>query len=449
MSDTIAALATPYGESAISAIRISGDETRAIFAAIFGIKEPVPNKLYHKKYLSLKGDILDDVMAVFFRAPRSYTGEDSAEIYMHGNILIASTVLDDLCSRGCRLAERGEFTRRAFLNDKLDLCQAEAVVDLIHAGSVAALQVSQSQLSGGLSAKITEINTQLINTLALLETHIDFIDDEIENNKLNEQFYEKLKKTTTDIEALLATNRYREALFGGLNIAIIGRPNAGKSSLLNLLLNSERALVSPIAGTTRDFITESIMLGGYRVNLLDTAGLHEHASSILEELGITKSIEKIKHADAYLFVVDTCDESPCLPDEVRKLLNPTNCCIIENKIDRVDSANFSDFMPECEHIRCAVIQGDHAQISQEIIKFLNKRQILPNELSVVVNSRHVAILEDVRNDVLAASSELSRLNIECAAENIRAGLESLGEIVGRYTTDDMLDRLFSTFCIGK
>ncbi len=447
-SDTITALATPYGESAIAAIRISGAETKQVIVDIFHNDQLVTNVMYYGKYRSIDEIIFDEVMFVFFQSPHSYTGEDAAEIYTHGNMIIVENILHDLCARGCRLANRGEFTRLAFLNGKLDLCQAEAVADIIHASSEEALRISHAQLSGNLSKKVAAIDDDLLNILALLETHIDFIEDEIDNNTISDIFFERFATIFHAIEGLLSTSQYRSVLCGGLNVAIIGRPNAGKSSLLNLLLNTERALVSPEAGTTRDFISESIMLGGLRVNLLDTAGLREYTDSMIEKMGINKSIEKIKHADVYLFVVDTCDSLPTLPKEVISVLNTKNCCIIENKTDCPDSKNYSDFMPEYEHIRCSMLYN-HDDIRQKIIKFLKNHHFFPSEVDVVVNARHVTVLENVKKRIASAIEALNGSRIECAAEDIRDALEILGEIVGQYTTDNMLDKLFNTFCIGK
>lgn len=449
MSDTIAALATPYGESAIAVIRISGGCSRELVCSIFGRTELLANVMYHGTYCSTEGVHVDDTMFVYFRGPRSYTGEDAAEIYTHGNMLIVSEILDDLCIRGCRLAERGEFTRRAFLNNKLDLCQAEAVVDVIHSSNEAALSASNAQLTGKLSGMMGEISSQMLDMLATLETHIDFVDDEIENNILTEEFHKNFKKLTSIIDTLLDTYKYRSVLFGGLNIAIIGRPNAGKSSLLNLLLDSDRALISPEPGTTRDFISESVVLDKYRLNLLDTAGLREHTTSLVEDLGIAKSIEKIKHADAYLFVLDTSDVPPVLPDVVMDMLSPANCCIFENKIDRPDSADYSGFMPKYAHVRCSTLKDERGKICQQLINFLNINQIVPNEVGVVVNVRHAAILKNVRKELQSAADALNAGQLEYSAENVRTALENLGEIVGKYTTDEMLDRLFNQFCIGK
>ncbi len=448
MSDIIAALATPSGESAIAVLRISGQGAYDIICDIFRKENLLANKFYHGGYYSKANDVLDDVMFVFFKSPHSYTGEDAAEIYTHGNMLIVSSILDDLCARGCRLAHRGEFTRRAFLNGKLDLCQAEAVADVIHAASLTAVRVSQAQLAGFLSKKVAEIDNILLDVLALLETHIDFVDDEVDNGNIVEQLTQKINTVVNLIEDLLVTNQYRAALSNGLNVAIIGQPNAGKSCLLNLLLGTDRAIVSSEAGTTRDFISESMMINGYRVNLLDTAGLREQVESEIEAIGISKSIEKIKHADVFLFVIDSCDDVPTLPKDVLDILNRKNCLIIENKSDLPDSKDLKTFMPDYERIHCSVIRKD-PKIYQTIANFLKKNYFLPSELDIVINSRHVAIFKNIKHNMMSALTAFKSFHVECAAEDIRYSLESLGEIIGQYNTEDMLDKLFSTFCIGK
>ncbi|MDR2720839.1 MAG: tRNA uridine-5-carboxymethylaminomethyl(34) synthesis GTPase MnmE [Puniceicoccales bacterium] len=448
MNDTIAALATPHGESAIAVIRMSGRQSLPLLSSIFEREQIVPRMTYRKYYQSNFGVTLDDVMFVFFRGKSSYTGEDSAEIYTHGNMIIVSKILEDLCSRGCRLADRGEFTKRAFLNKKIDLCQAEAVADVIHASSEAALAIAQRQLAGKFSEKLGTINGELLSILATLETHIDFVEEEICGNELNEEIARRLEAIISDIDLLLNSNRYRSILSGGLSAAIIGAPNAGKSSLFNCLLNEERALVSPIAGTTRDFITERIMLGGYTINLLDTAGLRTDTESELELRGMKKTLEQIRRSDAYFLVVDSSAKYPILDCEILPFLGGGNCLVLENKSDLPNSRNCCDFLPQCEHCRVSVL-GEPDLARRLITGFLAKHCFLPKEVEIVIGARHVDILTRAKLALDETRQALGTIGVEFSANNIRNALEILGEMTGHYSSEAMLDRLFSTFCVGK
>jgi tRNA modification GTPase len=445
MNDTVVALATPRGESAIAVIRISGTESLPILKKIFGKKCDHANGrvMCRGVYESLLGSELDDVMFVFFREPSSYTGEDSAEIYTHGNMVIVSKILEDLCARGCRLADRGEFTRRAFLNGKLDLCQAEAVADLIHASSEAALVASRKQLSGGLGEKLRAINEELLSLLAIVEAHIDFLEETVDGSAI----VERLNTVVAALDALIGTHRYRSILNDGLDVAIVGAPNAGKSSLLNCLLDTERALVSPIAGTTRDFIVERTMLGGYLVNLCDTAGMRTAVESELELRGIGKSLEWIRHAGTYLLVLDSASPYPDLGNELLGLLNGNNCLVLENKTDLPHSRPCDDFLPHCEHARVSTLRNPSG-VTAAVKNFLAERNFLPENIDIAVNGRHVDILNRARNEIISAARNF-QVGLEFAAADVRNSLEILGEMVGRYDSETMLDKLFSGFCIGK
>ncbi|MDR2436005.1 MAG: tRNA uridine-5-carboxymethylaminomethyl(34) synthesis GTPase MnmE [Puniceicoccales bacterium] len=448
MNDTIAALATPCGESAIAVIRMSGEKSLIFLADIFERKQIVPRVMYRGHYRSSLGVILDDAMFVFFRGKSSYTGEDSAEIYTHGNMIVVSEVLGDLCERGCRLADRGEFTKRAFLSGKIDLCQAEAVADVIHASSEVALAMAQRQLADKFSKKLSAIGDELLLILAALETHIDFAEEEICGNDLDEKITRRLEAIIADIDSLLDSNRYRPIISGGLSVAIIGAPNAGKSSLFNCLLNAERALVSPIAGTTRDFISERIMLGGYAINLFDTAGLRTDAESELELRGMEKTIEQIHRADAHLFVIDSSAEYPTLDRNILPFLGESNCLILENKSDLPSSRVCCDFLPKCEHCRISAL-GEPDLARASVANFLAKRCFLPKEVEIVVGARHVDILTRAKRVLDETRQTLAAIGVEFSANNIRNALEIFGEMTGRYSSEAMLDSLFSTFCVGK
>jgi tRNA modification GTPase len=268
MFDTIVALATPFGISAIAKIRVSGSLTRMLIEKHLGNKNPVTHSVFLASYRSILGKILDQVIVLFFSNGHSHTGEDSMEIDCHGNPLIIRSIIEDLQVSGCRIAEPGEFTKRAYLNHKIDLCQAEAVLDVIHATNESALEISQKQLRGTLSERIFHFSDALLSLLAAIEARIDFVDEDLE---FDDKIWDKLDETLKEIETIIDSHKFRKTLLHGISVAIVGHPNAGKSSLLNALLNEERALVSDIPGTTRDFVSENIIIEGFLIKIIDTA----------------------------------------------------------------------------------------------------------------------------------------------------------------------------------
>ncbi|MBC8039099.1 MAG: tRNA uridine-5-carboxymethylaminomethyl(34) synthesis GTPase MnmE, partial [Opitutaceae bacterium] len=330
-TDTIAALATPVGTSAIAVVRVSGPDCAALAKALFGRAPLPPRTARHTDYRNLAGAVLDDVLATFYQAPRSYTGEDSLEIALHGNPFIAQSILNDLLARGIRLAEAGEFSRRAFLSGKLDLSQAEAVMDLIHARSERALAAANQQLRGSLGRHLGELTDGLLLVLARIEAYIDFPDEDLpaEDRQI---VVTELDRVLHGTARLLATHHYGELLRDGIKTVIIGEPNAGKSSLLNRLVGRDRALVSPEPGTTRDFIEERIILGPHCLRLIDTAGLNPTPAA-LEKLGIDKTFERAAEADLFLWVLDATHPTPPLPDSIAARLTPENTLILLNKSD--------------------------------------------------------------------------------------------------------------------
>ena len=294
-TDTIAALATPVGTSALAVVRVSGPQAVALTQAIFS-ETPPPRFARHSDYHDSRGRLVDDVLYTYFAAPNSFTGEDSLEISCHGNPFIAQKILEDLLLRGCRPAEAGEFSKRAFLNGRMDLSQAEAIMDLIHARSERALAAANQQLRGSLGRKMDELIFLLINLLANIEAYIDFPEEDLPAED-RRAVIKKLQDLSAGTGQLLATNRYGELLRTGIKTVILGEPNAGKSSLLNCLVGRERALVSPEPGTTRDYIEESIIVDSHWLRLIDTAGLNE-APSALEKRGIEKTLEQAGEAVA-------------------------------------------------------------------------------------------------------------------------------------------------------
>ncbi|MFA5057468.1 MAG: tRNA uridine-5-carboxymethylaminomethyl(34) synthesis GTPase MnmE, partial [Opitutaceae bacterium] len=331
-AETIAALATPAGTSALALVRASGPLAAGLVRAI-SRETPVPRQVRHGDYYDQGGNLIDDVIYVFFQAPHSYTGEDLFEISCHGNPFIINKILGDLYLRGCRPAEPGEFTKRAFLNGRIDLCQAEAVMDLIQAKSERALLAANQQLRGALGRCMQEMTDQLIDLLARVEAYIDFPDEDLPSEDRT-NLLAGVQQLALATARLLATNHYGTILRDGLKTVILGEPNSGKSSLLNRLVGHERALVSAEAGTTRDYLEERITLGPYCIRLTDTAGLNPHPSS-LEKLGMAKTLERTAEADLIMLVLDATRPMPPLPGEVQARLTPQSSLVVINKIDLV------------------------------------------------------------------------------------------------------------------
>jgi len=336
--DTIAALATPLGTAALAIVRASGPACAGIARDALALPcPPLPRVASHADYRALDGSLLDDVVATFFAAPNSYTGDDVLEISCHGNPFIAQKILEDLLARGCRSAEAGEFTRRAFVNGRIDLSQAEAVMDLIHARSERALVVANQQLRGSLGRHLAALTEELLGALARVEAYIDFPDEDLpdEDRDVVRRALDRLAQGT---RRLLATRHYGELLREGIRTVIIGEPNAGKSSLLNRLVGHERALVSPEPGTTRDFIEERIHIGPHCLRLIDTAGLNPSPTP-LEKLGMGKTIERAAEADLFLLVLDVTRPQPdlprSLPPEILERMSAENAVVVLNKIDLV------------------------------------------------------------------------------------------------------------------
>lgn len=451
---TIVALSTPWGMSAIAKVRVSGSLVREIVFRTFGRETLTSHRAFFGNYKNVHGEILDQVIAIFFEASKSYTGEDSLEIDCHGSPLIIRSIIDDIIARGAQMAGPGEYTYRAFLNKKLDLCQAEAVLDVIHATNESALRIAQKQLQGKLSEKIFKLSDDLLSILAHIESHIDFSDEDIE---LNNNIINLVEKVQTDINDIISTHKYRSALQNGISVAIIGAPNAGKSSLLNALLRDDRALVTDIPGTTRDFISENITVGPYHLRIIDTAGLRD-TKDVIENLGIQKTLDNIKTAGLCL-VVEDLTHSSNLTSEVMHALSETVCVLVKNKIDLVDETNNTDI--ECEldkkydfcvsSVKISAKNNTGIQeLEQAIVNAIAQNDIMPKDEEFVINARHKEIFEHLQQSLNRAHAILTqRKPIELCAIDIRESLEIIGQITGQYNTEDMLRKIFSQFCVGK
>jgi tRNA modification GTPase len=448
-TDTIAALATPVGTSAIAVVRISGPDCAALAAALFGWSPPLPARTArHTDYRNLRGDVLDGVLATFFQGPRSYTGEDSLEIACHGNPFIAQSILNDLLARGCRPAEAGEFTRRAFLGGRMDLSQAEAVMDLIHARGERALAAANQQLRGSLGRHLGELTEGLLLVLARIEAYIDFPDEDLppEDRRL---VLDELERVLRGTARLLATHHYGELLRDGIKTVIIGEPNAGKSSLLNRLVGRDRALVSPEPGTTRDFIEERILIGPHCLRLIDTAGLNPTPAA-LEKLGMDKTLERAAEADLFLWVLDATRPAPALPPEVASRLSPGNTVVLLNKSDLLATSPALP-APALPAVQVSALTGDGFSVLTEKITRLADafRQDQGDEI-IAINARHADALRRATECLKTAREKVATAGpVELLSSDLRGALDAFGEIAGKIDNERMLDHLFKTFCIGK
>lgn len=447
---TITAFATPLSESAIAVIRVSGPDSHKIAKEAFGSKKELKARYaVFGVYKSVSGDALDECLYIVFNDKSSYTGEDSLEIYCHGNPFIAKKILSDLITRGCRQALPGEFTRRAFLNGKMDLTQAEAVADIISARSEIALNAAQKLLAGTFGKKISDWNEKIIALLAEIESQIDFSDEEVP--ELDKMYFEsKLSEIISELKSTENTARYASAVHEGINVVIFGPPNAGKSSLLNVLVGEERALVSEEAGTTRDFISENINIGSYRIRILDTAGIREHAASKIEAAGIRRSIECMKKADFFIFVVDASAGMPEIGDEVKALISSENTLIVLNKSDLGTAFDSEKFLPDFEKLSISLLNPEaYEMLSEKMLSVLKTKEIVPQDDVLIVGVRHAESLSRARSYLEESVQTLGVVPLEFTANNLRSSMNELSEILGRFDNEKILDKVFSSFCIGK
>lgn len=430
-ADTIAAIATPLGEGGLAALRISGKEAFAIADRVFRGKKPssAPSHTVHYGHIM---DI-DEVLLTVMRAPRTFTGEDTVEISCHGGILVAKLVLDAILAHGARLAQPGEFTKRAFLNGRIDLTQAEAVIDLIHSRTELALRAANQQLAGALGKRIHALRDSLMLVLAHVEAHIDFPDEDIAPDT-REQLLARLASAVETIQRLLASAPEGQILRRGIRAAIIGKPNVGKSSLLNQLLGQDRAIVSPIAGTTRDTIEETANIRGIPVIFIDTAGLRE-SQDLIEQEGIRRSQKSADQAELILHVFDEIEPLPSYAKPVVYVLN---------KSDIHERSNGGMMAISCK-------TGAGLEALKDRIKDLVWSGRAGSDMSeVMINSRHQEALERARGGIELTIAALQRGDsIELAAMDLRLAVNAIGEIVGKTTTEDLLDAIFSQFCLGK
>jgi tRNA modification GTPase len=463
LEDTIAAVATPVGEGGISVIRVSGRRAFEITDSLFDGKRRIRNLPSHTaafgnfRSAMKDGDILDEVVVVVFKAPHSYTGEDVIEIHCHGGILVTRKILDSLLESGIRHSTPGEFTKRAFINGKMDLSQAEAVADIIHARSDKAHKSSLDQLKGHLSDQIEAIRKELLNFCSLIELELDFAEENIELVG-KESFSERVEQVLCTISRLIDSFNIGRVYRDGIKVVIVGKPNAGKSSLLNALLQENRAIVTDIPGTTRDTIEENITIEGILLRIIDTAGLRE-TNDPIESEGVQRTLVQIQKSDIALLIVDIAREirstdlhfyTDLLKDMTERGVKPL---IVLNKID-IAGGNVLEDSGTLLHypfVKLSAKTGEGIDTLRWLmVDLVTGHSAIQEGTVFVTNARHRDAMVRARKSLELARDSLTRGSSgEFISVDLRAALESLGEITGVVTTEDILNNIFSQFCIGK
>jgi len=454
--DTIAAVATPAGKGGIAIVRLSGPDAERIATEIFtpsgkGTQAFVSHKLYHGTIRDPRtGTVCDEVLLASMRAPKSYTGEDSVEIQCHGSPYVVRSVLRLVLSRGARHAEGGEFTKRAFLNGRVDLAQAEGVLELIQANSEKAAGLALGQLGGGLSSEIGVLREDLVQVLVQIEAAIDFPEEDIELVHQAE-LRERVRGVIGNIEKLIASYRWGKLIREGVRICILGRPNVGKSSLLNALLGEERAIVTDVPGTTRDFIEESVDLDGLPAVLWDTAGIRFEAEGI-EQKGIDRSWAKVEDSDGVLMVLDGSCPITAEDQHIMRSLEAKTGLVVINKADLPQTVALSaiaESLAGWPQVSVSALKHHGLDTLKEALRRCFVESAAEPEL-IVTNLRHKAALERAKDSLDEVYSALANsMPPEMVAVDLQEARNSLEAIVGTVTNDEILDRIFSQFCIGK
>ena len=457
MEDTIAAIATAPGEGGIGVVRISGEKSKEILEKIFlkknSEKDLVP-RMMHYGFVrnNFSGELIDEVMAVYFKAPYSYTAEDVVEIQCHGSMVSLRKILSLVLKNGARIAESGEFTKRAFLNGRLDLSQAEAVIDLIRAKSDKSFDVALNQLEGNFSKEIRKIRAELMNSLVNITVNIDYPDEDIEQLTF-ENLVSDLTSVRVKVEKMLQTSNTGRIMSEGLKISIIGKPNVGKSSLMNALLKETRAIVTSVPGTTRDTIEEMLTIRGIPVKLTDTAGIR-HTEDIIEKIGIEKSKEAFNNADLIIFMAD---RSRVLDEEdfsILSYIGEKKAIVILNKTDlpkTFDETEIEKLLPKAYIIEASVANGEGIEELENVVENLvYGGEVKQSDSMMVTNVRHKNLLEEADSS-LADAIEMAKAcqPLELLEIDASRAYECLGAIIGEAVEEDIINEVFARFCLGK
>ena len=467
LDDTIAAISTPVGEGGIGIVRLSGPQARAILNQVFlpasrrlygsdkapmvppralGF-QPESHHLYYGHVVAPDTrQIVDEVLAVWMSAPRTYTRQDVAEIHCHGGIVPLRRTLGLVLHCGARLAQPGEFTLRAFVNGRIDLAQAEAVLDVVRAKTEASLRVAMEQLDGSISDQVRRIRLSLLGALAHLDASLDFPEDEIPPLDLAAV----LAQAKEQIAALLAEAERGIVYRQGVRTAIVGRPNVGKSSLLNALLRTSRAIVTPIPGTTRDTLEETLNLRGIPLCLVDTAGITQ-SDNLIERLGIERSRQAMERADLILLVIDGSEPLQAADLDLAQAVRNRSAILVVNKMDLPTVAAHGTIAPEVKHICISALTGEGLpRLEDAIVETVFAGQVQASDVPVISNPRHCDILKRALTLVTAAQSgDQANLAADLIAVDLTAAVSALGEITGETVGEDVLDAIFSNFCLGK
>jgi tRNA modification GTPase len=459
LNDTITALATPHGSGAIAVIRLSGKKSFEVVEKIFFDKELKPKKISSQKgytvhfgVIAEEGIVIDEVLVTIFKNPHSYTGEDSIEISCHGSTYIQQQILQLLLKYGARMANAGEFTLRAFLNGKFDLSQAEAVADLIASNSGLSHQVAMQQMRGGFSSKIKVLRDHLVNFASLIELELDFSEEDVEFANRND-LKNLIKSIIGIIEKLVHSFEVGNVIKNGIPVAIVGKPNAGKSTLLNVLLDDDRAIVSEIPGTTRDTIEDEIVIEGVLFRFIDTAGIRT-TTDIIEQIGVNKAFEVIKKSAIVIYLFDAHELSAgdlTLEIElIRRHIGTSQLVVVANKIDVENVADLQKEFSEFQPVYISAKENKNIDILKDKLVGLFDARTVNTTDTIITNARHSDSLKRANQALIKVAKGLDE-NIagDLLALEIRYALDELGTITGEVTNEDLLDSIFTRFCIGK
>ena len=444
MADTIVAISTANGSGAISIVRMSGDEALNIAQKLTKTTF-IPRYAKLAKFYDLEDNLIDIPLVLFFKNPNSFTGEDIVEFQCHGGVAVSRLILETLINSGARIAEAGEFSKRAFINGKIDLSQAEAIAKLIESKSKESVKILSKQLRGDLSKFVNDIREQLLEIMAYVEVNIDYAEEDLPFD-LVEQIKNRLYTIAELLKKSLNASKKREAMFNGYKVAIIGKPNVGKSSLLNNLLDYERAIVSDIAGTTRDTIEEEITIGSHIIKIVDTAGIRDKTDDKIEKIGIKKSKEAVDEADIVIAMFDNSRKFDEEDKEILNIIKNTNkdVLVILNKIDLENRFNITK-LGSFEIIK-ATQKDENYEIEKQLEKILDKYSYQDNML---ISNRQVEVVTKAYEAINNSFELIEIQELELFSYNIQEAIYSISQITKPYEHDEVLDKMFSSFCVGK